>query len=403
MTIPTRLSNEAAARKHSGSYVDFYRTMLMKGDPLADDVVLAMEQVGHRAGMAMLDRALEKGIRSVPEAPPALVRLFEQLDEVPTWVDWERVNRGARAYQRTGIAGSLTLSAVSLMNGYHSSAAIKPLLFTGQLDKMARRRLAETGKFIAETIQVNGLRRFSTGFKSTVKVRLVHAFVRRMLSQSDRWDEEAWGVPINQADMAATNLSFSVALIFGTRQLGLRITDEEADAILHLWRYSGYLSGVDLGLLATNWEEGWYRAEVIDLMQPGHDEGSLLLANALRATTRERSENPLQDALTPYIMGVHDGLTWIVAGEEKATHLGTPNREWAARVERGARFVNSIEALRERLPFATRVMTFLGNQSWLGIVDQELKGVPATFEPPRAVPFAERFRAKVAQARAASA
>ena len=40
------------------------------------------------------------------------------------------------------------------MNGYHSSAAIKPLLFTGRLDVMARRRLAETGRFIAETIVV---------------------------------------------------------------------------------------------------------------------------------------------------------------------------------------------------------------------------------------------------------
>ncbi len=399
--IPTRLSNREQARKHSGAFVDLYAQLLMQGDPLADAVVLAMEKMGREAGMKMLDAAITRGIHSVKNPPQAFVDLFAQLDEIPPWVDWDRMNRGAAAYQRTGMAGSLTLSAVSLMNGYHSSAAIKPLIFTGALDKMARRRLAETGKFIAETIQTDGLRRFHRGFESTVKVRLVHAFVRRMLSVSGRWDEESWGLPINQADMGATNLSFSIALIHGVRTIGLDISREEGDAIIHLWRYSGYLSGVDMALLPTTEEEAWYRAEVIDMMQPGHDEGSLLLASALRGATEERTDSALQNATMPFVMRYHDALTRIVIGDEKCDHLGTPHADWVPTVRRMAKFVGATERLRQRLPFGTALATALGNRVWLTAVERELKGKDATFEPPRSIPFAHRFSERRRQATAA--
>lgn len=399
--IPKRLNHEAEARKHSGSFVDTYARLLHQGDPLADAFVLDVERLGHKRAMTMLEVALDRGIGAVPDAPRSLVALFAQLDEVPTWVDRDRMRLGARAYQRTGVAGSLTLSAVSLMNGYHSSAAIKPLLFTGQLDTMARRRLAETGKFIAETIQVDGLRRFSQGFKTTVKVRIIHAFVRRMLTVSGRWDEEAWGVPINQADMGATNLSFSIALVHGVRTIGLKVSREEADAIVHLWRYSGYLSGVDLALLPTTEEEAWYRAEVVDLMQPTFDEGSLVLAKALRDATNERVDDPVRRALMPVIMRYHDGLTRVVIGDEKADDLGTPHREWAGVVRRMAHVVSAIEGVRERLPLATTLAERFGNQMWQTAVKLELAGRPATFEAPRSVPFANRFRRKADEARVA--
>lgn len=393
--IHSRVNHVAEARRHSGAFVDLYSSLLMQGDPLADALAATMETMGHREGMAMLDKALNDGIETVPNAPDALVNLFAELDRIPEWVDWDRMALGARAYQRTGMAGSLTLSAVSLMNGYHSSAAIKPLLFTGQLDKMARRRLAETGKFIAETIQVDGLRRAHSGFKSTVKVRVIHAFVRRMLLKSDRWDSQLWGLPINQADMGATNLSFSIALITGVRAIGLKLSRTEADAIIHLWRYSGYLSGVDPALLATTEEEAWYRGEVIDMMQPGHDDGSLLLAAALRSTTSERSDNAVQNLIMPFIMRYHDGLTRVIIGDEKSDHLATPNEEWADVVRGLSKFIGAMESVRQRVPFATALASRMGNQVWLSVVTQELKGKPATFEPPRAIPFAQRFASKL--------
>jgi len=240
-----RYVNRAEARARYGPRVDRYARFYEVGDPLADAVVEAFEAMGRDDAQAMLMRALDHGIDTVPDAPEALRALVAQVDAVPVWADFDRMDRGARAYQRTGTASALVLSAFSLMNGYRCGAAVKPLVFTRQLEQMAPRRLAETGRFIVETIQEGAMRRTGEGFKLAVRVRVMHAMVRRMLLRTEWWDREAWGVPINQADMAGTILEFSMLMIHGTRMLGFRFSREESEAILHLWRYSGWLGGVD--------------------------------------------------------------------------------------------------------------------------------------------------------------
>lgn len=390
---PTRVSNLAIARRDYGALADVLCEKLMHGDPLADALVARMASMPRAEAMAMLDRALDHGIGSVSNAPQELVDLFAQVDRVPSWVDWDRIALGARAYQRTGLAGSIVLSAVSLMNGYHSNAAIKPLLFTGRLDVMARRRLAETGRFIAETIQEDGLRRFSPGFKTTIRVRVVHATVRAMLQRSPAWTSEAWGLPINQADLVATNLSFSIALVEGVRHVGLRFSREEVDAILHLWRYSGTLSGCDVGLLPCTEEDAMRLAELMDLIQPGPDDGSLLLAKALRgAITEERKDGSLPDSVRQFLLRFHDGITRDVIGDEKSDRLGVGFPEWKWVVRGMKPIVLATELVRERLPFGTRLAAHVGNQMWLDAVTRELEGHAADFAPPTKLGNEARFR-----------
>lgn len=381
-TLPERVSNLERARRRHGSRADFYAGFLLRSDVLADAVVAAFDALPAGRGQALLDRALDEGIVAVPEAPEALRALFAQLDEVPDWVDWDVLRLGARTYQRTGFAGGLILSAFSLMNGYHSHAATKPLLFTGRLDRMARRRLAETGRFVAATCQVDGLRRFAAGFKTTVRVRLVHAWVRRYLLESGRWRTELWGLPINQADMAATNIAFSVAVLHGTRQLGLRFTAEEADSVIQLWRYSGFLSGIDPGLLCSSEAEAMVWADLVTTLQPGPDEGSRRLAQALRDVTYERATTPFQRAIAEILARYHDGVTRAVAGDEVADGLGLGNPLWKFAVPITRALVTPLELVRERLPGATYLSALAGNLVWRRAVDQELGGRPAEFAPP---------------------
>ncbi|HAV69047.1 MAG TPA: DUF2236 domain-containing protein, partial [Alcanivorax sp.] len=49
------------------------------------------------------------------------------------------------------------LRNLSLMGGYLAAAAAKPLAFTGELDRMANRRLVETGKFWIDVTTPGGL------------------------------------------------------------------------------------------------------------------------------------------------------------------------------------------------------------------------------------------------------
>jgi hypothetical protein len=60
-----------------------------------------------------------------------------------------------------------------------------------------------------------------------VKVRLMHAQVRRMLMKSERWKSAQWGLPITQHDMARTTLLFSLSVLEGLRAFGVKC--EELD------------------------------------------------------------------------------------------------------------------------------------------------------------------------------
>ena len=129
----------------------------------------------------MLDRALREGIEAVPGAAPALRRLMAHVEEVPAWVDWDRIRRGGETFLRTGRLGGLVLGAGSLMAGYAQPAGNKPLALSGRLEQQAARRLAETSRFVWQVTRASGLRRDGDGFAITVKVRLMHARVRALL------------------------------------------------------------------------------------------------------------------------------------------------------------------------------------------------------------------------------
>src|SRR5262249_51979302 len=178
---------------------------------------------------AMLEAALDRGIGAVPDAPEALRALFAELDRVPAWVDWPTLDAGGELLMRAGPFGGMVLGAGSLVLGYASPGGNKPLVFSGRLTEQAPRRLDETSRFVQAVCRPGGMQRSGDGFKITVKVRLMHAEVRRMILRSGRWDDARWGAPLNQHDMAATTLLFSLVVLEGLRSLGLVIGREEAE------------------------------------------------------------------------------------------------------------------------------------------------------------------------------
>ena len=60
------------------------------------------------------------------------------------------------------------------------------------------------------------------------------------------------GLPINQTDQASTLGLFNGALLLGVRLLGVRVSKSESRAIMHLWKYVGWLMGVDEDWLCDN-------------------------------------------------------------------------------------------------------------------------------------------------------
>lgn len=382
--FPERYVNRAYARQRWGRLADFYAGFYTVGDPLADAAVAAFAQMQPGQGHRLLTRALDEGAGAVPDMPAELLALLEAVERVPDWVDFQRINLGARAYQRTGAAAPLVLSAWSLMNGYHSAPAVKPLAFTKALDAMAPRRLAETGRFVTETVQVDGLRRFAPGFKTAVKVRVMHALVRQMLQRSGEWNDD-WGYPINQCDMVGTVVEFSWLMLEGTRKMGYRFTHDESEAIVHLWRYAGYLSGVDERLLRHFDTEAHMRhlAEMIYEIQPGPDESSLALAAALRKVPLQAAGSAFERAIARWTVKYHDGMTWALNGDEIARDLEIPNRSWRWALWPTRLAVGAFETWRALTPGGDRVASWLGNRLVRYQVDRMLERKEPSYQPKR--------------------
>lgn len=230
---------------------------LWHGDPAMDQLVEWMFASAPGERKALFERALMHGIASVDNAPEPLRHFFTIIESPPAWLDRGLLDRGARAAQQVGMAGFYVLRDMALMGGYiYFNSMNQTLAATGALHKDVALRLGETGKWLSDVVATGGLQRFGPGFITTVRVRMVHALVRRAVSSRADWQPERWGLPINQVDMLATYLAFGPVTLLGARLFGVPINQSESRAAMHMWRYIGWLTGVDDHWLATSETDG---------------------------------------------------------------------------------------------------------------------------------------------------
>ena len=360
------------------------RDGLMQGDPVADAYVEWATR-NPKLGRVLFERAVEGGLAAVPDAPEPLVRWFEPLERPPAWLDRDALRLGCRTAWRCGPSGGVILSAMALMGGYRSSAAVKPLAMTGALDKMVVRRIAETSRFVLDVFESETLDRFSAGFESACRVRLMHAMVRRALARRDDWDTEAWGVPINQADTAATQLEFSAIYLSGLTLLGFRFTKEERDAVMHLWRYVGVVMGADDAILAHDYRAGLRQMFIHGLTNPHADEDSRALAKALHELPVRFARNLREKLLAQIETRYRTAVSRFTLGDEAADDIGLPQARWYPALAPLAAGRFAVETLRRRIPGATAFAEKRGLELQRQII-HELVGQ----EKVRYIPYGDR-------------
>lgn len=365
------------------------REGLLRADPVADDFVAWSAEQPAGLGRRLFERAVEEGLAAVPQAPECLVRWLEPLRTPPAWLDRDALQLACHTAWRVGPAGGTILTAMALMGGYRSAAAVKPLAMTGALDRMVVRRIAETSRFTLDVIQSETMSRFSAGLKSACRVRLMHAKVRRSLARNPRWDERAWGVPINQTDMAATQLEFSAVYLSGLIALGYRFTKNERDAIMHLWRYVGVVMGADDDLLAHDYPTGLRHMFIHGLTNPHADEDSRALAKALHELPARVARTRPERALAWAIMRYRNAVSRFTLGHEAIDDIGLPPEPLTPLVPLLSAGRFGLETLRRHVPALHRRARDRGLQLQRRIID-DLVGA----EPVRYVPYGERGRGK---------
>ncbi len=257
------------------------------GDPLADQLV----GDGIRFAKPLQQVIINNDLAPELTNNDAFVTLSEQFSQHPNWYDPKLAEIGAIAYRRYPLMLIWLLRNVALMAGYSIPALSLPLIQTGALMHDALPRLMRTYAYILAVSehpqlrdtaqqQLNPITQVlaigSEGWQQSIKVRQVHTLVRQnllngklkagagIIDKADQhynadgsWDTEYWGIPINQTDMIATHLQFSLLIMRGLKLLGARISSEESQGILHLWNLASYWMGVDLQRLPKDETACW--------------------------------------------------------------------------------------------------------------------------------------------------
>jgi hypothetical protein len=376
--FPRRYVNLSSARLRFGDRVDRLGQFLVKVDEPADRVVDAIESLPKGEGWRLFEQGLRGGSRAVPNAPPAIRDLLDEAAEVPAWVDWSTCDRGGEMLMRVGVLGGAVLGSHSLVLGYASPGGNKPLVLSGRLKEQALTRLNETARFVQAVSRPGGMRPFADGWQITLKVRLIHAQVRRMILRSGKWDEGAWGAPINQHDMAGTTLLFSIAIMDGLRKLGVRIDSAEAERYIHLWRWVGRVIGVDQALLPASEADATRLADLIAATMAPPDQDSRDLTKALFDAAWIGAHTPTQrrEAARKVLFGTT--LCRELVGEEMADALRVPRNTFRFAMPMVRRLVGGVERFTRVVPFAERGAIAAGTAYWDRVVEIGLQG--ATYE-----------------------
>lgn len=194
------------------------------------------------------------------ESDRKLAQLWEEVNTVPSWVDWAQIERGQDVFYRYGGPALTGLTYQSLLGGMGAARVVETLARTGGFStKVARGRLFETTQHILQcTKSLDSIKPGGEGHASSIRVRLLHAAVRQRImklanARPSYYDVEKWGVPVNDLDQIATIGTFCATLIWlSFPRQGIFLTEQEKRDYVALWRYIGYLLGTPTDIFATS-------------------------------------------------------------------------------------------------------------------------------------------------------
>ncbi|MEV6773234.1 oxygenase MpaB family protein [Nocardia sp. NPDC051030] len=335
-TIPfdaDRARRIAAAREAVPDHaVDRVAEGMFRTDALIDSAVADFATMGRGVGWRILGEMLHtKGPSLSGTAPDSLRELLTPLLNPPDWFDPEQVRRGAQLWWRFAPAVIIGLGG-TLMTAYAFGDLNKPQAMNSRSEAMAAQRYEETSRWVLAATAPGALIPGGTGFDATIRIRFVHAMVRRHLRTCGKWQRTEWGEPIHTSGMAVTIDGFLLMPLAMHELLDMDLREDEREAIRQLWFWIGYLMGVPDELLPHSIDDAAdiSRAATIVFAPPDEDTEVLtkaLLRGGLRA---ERVlPKPLWPIAAPVVRPVMSTLVWGGTGRIVNSYSnpeGTPPR-----------------------------------------------------------------------------
>ena len=269
------------ARLIDSAMAENYIAHTYVADPPADALVEALAPLGAREFHRLVTGAMNEDTEVYKEAPQELREFFDIVEERPSWATAANFEAGIHSFHRNSDLILQGLVGGSLVEGFSTNIS-RSFVITGRLRENGVRRLRQNNRHVIEIFMPGGLERYGDGWKLSVRLRLVHAQVRRLLSNdADDWDSESWGTPLSSAHMGFAASAFSARCLRHARKLGVRFSSAESQSFMQVWRYALLIMGVPESILPENEEEALRLFQIGSACEPEPDFESIIMANAL--------------------------------------------------------------------------------------------------------------------------
>ena len=300
------------ARLLNPDLADKYIAHTTIGDPVMDEVVEEISAIPRSEATRLIQAGMDENYELLRDAPQALRSFFmDHPPPDPDWLDYDAFAPGVRAFQRNSVQVLSAFVTGVLIDGF-ATLISKSFVQTGRIFDNGVWRLKQNNRHQMEIFWPGGLERQGDGWKLSVRIRLVHAQVRRLLSLTEEWEHDAWGVPLSAAHMGYAVACFAARTVKHSKSLGARYTPEEQASFHDVWRYSGYLMGIPESILFTNESHALELYRIGSMCEPPPTQEAVLMTNALinsaplvaNITDRDARRNLVNKVIYPVSRGL---------------------------------------------------------------------------------------------------
>ena len=251
------------------------------GDSLGEAMMEDLAEFSPQESGRLIQAAMnQEGEEALKNAPASLREFFRDAETPPEWLDYTAFAPGVRMFHRNSQVVLAAFVAGVLIEGFTTNIA-KSFFITGRVRDQGIRRLGQNNRHMMEIFLPNGMYRYGDGWKLSVRIRIVHARIRRLLNSSDDWDTAAWGEPISAAHLGYAISAFSARLLKHTKTLGAKYNDEEYASFMAVWRYSGHLMGIPETILFRDADEALKLYDIGHICEPDAPLESVVMAHSL--------------------------------------------------------------------------------------------------------------------------
>ncbi|MYA33849.1 MAG: DUF2236 domain-containing protein [Gemmatimonadales bacterium] len=313
------------AAAHDPDLASLYVGNTLISDPVGDAAVDSLRTCAPDTVNALINAGMERDWDTLRRGPKPLQDFFGELESPPDWYRPEEYRAGIAAFHEHSDLFVPAFIIATLLN--FSSLISKAFCMTRRVTtKHGLRRIRQNTRHLLEVMLPGALERHGEGWKLSVRIRLVHAQVRRLIRDSGDWDETVYGVPLSAAHMGFASANFSATMLRYVNQLGARLESEERESFMQVWRYASWLSGTPGALLFEGDEARTARLSLVAAAcEPRPAREPALISHAVIKAVPDVAE--LKDPAARRAMVRHGyAVSRALLGREVADRLSFPRQ-----------------------------------------------------------------------------